>query len=54
LNSFVLIFRESKDINQSETWKEFFELLSIQSKLEIIELSNKSTKFRITLLKSYY
>jgi hypothetical protein len=29
LNSFVLIFRESKDFNQSGSWKESFKLLSI-------------------------
>ncbi len=53
LNSSVLIFRESKD-NQSETWKESFKLLSIQSESAIIELSNVSTKFRFISLKSYY
>jgi hypothetical protein len=53
LNLSVLIFRESKD-NQSETWKESFKLLSIQSESAIIELSNKSIKFRIISLKSYY
>ncbi len=54
LNSSVLIFRESKDINQSESWKESFKLLSIQSESAIVELSNKSIKFRIISLKSYY
>jgi hypothetical protein len=54
LNSFVLIFRESKDFNQSKTWKESFKLLSIQSESAIIKLLNESTKFRFILLKSYY
>ncbi len=54
LNSFVLIFRESKDINQSESWKQSFKLLSIQNKSTILELSNKSIKFRIIFLKFYY
>ncbi len=53
LNSFVLIFRENKD-NQSETWKESFKLLSIQSESAIIELSNESIKSENTSLKSYY
>jgi hypothetical protein len=54
LNSLVLIFRENKDFNQSESWKESFKLLSIQNESTIIELSNESIKFRITSLKSYY
>ncbi len=54
LNSFVLIFRESKDFNQSESWKESFKLLSIQSESTIVELLNESIKFRIISLKSYY
>jgi hypothetical protein len=54
LNSSVLIFRESKDTNQSESWKESFKLLSIQNELAIIELSNESIKFRSISLKSYY
>jgi hypothetical protein len=54
LNSFVLIFRESKDFNQSESWKESFKLLSVQSESAIVELSNESIKFRIIALKSYY
>ncbi len=54
LNSSVLIFRESKDINQSEAWKESFKLLSIQNESAIIELSNESIKFRFISIKSYY
>jgi hypothetical protein len=50
----VLIFRDSKDFNQSELWKESFKLLSIQNELTIIELSNELIKFRIISLKSYY
>jgi hypothetical protein len=54
LNSSVLIFRESKDINQSESWRESFKLLSIQNESAIIEILNESIKFRIISLKSYY
>jgi hypothetical protein len=54
LNSLVLIFREDKDINQSESWQESFKLLSIQDESAIIELSSDSTKFRSTSVKSYY
>ncbi len=54
LNLSVLIFRDSKDFNQSELWKESFKLLSIQNELTIIELSNELIKFRIISLKSYY
>ncbi len=53
LNSFVLIFRKN-NIDQSKSWKESFKLLSIQSESTIIELSNESTKFRSTSVKSYY
>jgi hypothetical protein len=53
LNSFVLIFRESKD-NQSESWQESFKLLDIQDESTIIKLSNDSIKFRSTSVKSYY
>jgi hypothetical protein len=54
LNSSVLIFRESKDFNQSESRKRSFKLLSIQRESAIIELSNESTKFRFISVKSYY
>jgi hypothetical protein len=54
LNSLVLIFREGKDINQSGSWQGPFKLLSIQNESAIIELSNESTKFRSTSVKSYY
>jgi hypothetical protein len=54
LNSFVLIFREDKVFNQSETWKESFKLLSIQNESAIIEMSNESIKFRSISVKSYY
>jgi hypothetical protein len=53
LNSSVLIFRES-NIDQSESWKALFKLLSIQNESAIIELSSESTKFRSTSVKSYY
>ncbi len=54
LNSSMLIFRENKDFNQSESWKESFKLLNIQSESAIVELSNESTKFRFISLKFYY
>jgi hypothetical protein len=54
LNSFVLIFRESKDFNQSKSWKESFKLLSIQNESAIVELLNELTKFRFISLKFYY
>jgi hypothetical protein len=53
LNSFVLIFRKN-NIDQSNSWKESFKLLSIQSESTIIELSNELIKFRSTSIKSYY
>ncbi len=53
LNSLVLIFRKS-NIDQSDSWKKFFKLLSIQNESAIIELSNESIKFRSTSVKSYY
>ncbi len=52
-NSFVLIFKEN-NIDQSDSWKEFFKLLNIQNESAIIELSNESTKLRSTSVKSYY
>ncbi len=54
LNSSVLIFREDKNINQSESWQESFKLLNIQKKSVIIELSNDSIKFKSILIKSYH
>jgi hypothetical protein len=54
LNSSVLIFRESKSINQSKSWQESFKLLDIQSESTIIELSSDSTKFKSTSVKSYH
>jgi hypothetical protein len=53
LNSQVLMFRED-NIDQSESWKESFKLLSIQSESAIVELSSESIKFRSTSIKSYY
>jgi hypothetical protein len=53
LNSFVLVYREKND-NQSESWKDSFKLLNLNDKSVIIELSNDSTKFRSTVIKSYY
>jgi hypothetical protein len=48
LNSQVLVFREGNE------WKGPFRLLSIQDETMIIDLSNNSTKFRSTSIKSYY
>jgi hypothetical protein len=53
LNLLVLIFRKN-NIDQSESWKESFKLLSIQSESAIVELSNESIKFRSISVKSYY
>ncbi len=53
LNFLILMFREN-NIDQSESWKELFKLLSIQNESAIIELSNESIKFRFTSIKSYY
>jgi hypothetical protein len=53
LNSLVLIFRKG-NTDQSESWKESFKLLSIQSESTIVELSSKSIKFRSISVKSYY
>ncbi len=53
LNSFVLIFRKN-NVDQSRSWKRSFKLLTIQNESTIVELSNKSTKFRSTSIKSYY
>jgi hypothetical protein len=53
LNSDVLVYREKND-NQSESWKDSFKLLSIDDESANIELSSDSTKFRSTVIKSYY
>ncbi len=53
LNSPVLIFRKI-NTDQSESWKGLFKLLSIQNESAIVELSNRSIKFRFTSVKSYY
>jgi hypothetical protein len=50
----MLIFREDKNINQSESWQESFKLISIQSESTIVELLNELTKFRFISLKFYY
>jgi hypothetical protein len=52
-NSSMLMFREN-NIDQSESWKESFKLLSIQSESTIVELSSESTKFSSISVKSYY
>jgi hypothetical protein len=53
LNSDVLVYRERND-SQSKSWKNLFKLLSVNDESTIIELSNDSTKFRSTMIKSYY
>jgi hypothetical protein len=53
LNSDVFVYREKND-NQSKSWKNLFKLLSTNDELMIIKLSNDSTKFRSTTIKSYY
>jgi hypothetical protein len=47
------VYREKND-NQSESWKDSFKLLNINDESMIIEFSNDSTKFRSTMIKSYY
>jgi hypothetical protein len=53
LNSEVLVYREKND-NQSKSWKDSFKLLNIDDESIIIEFSSDSTKFRSTMIKSYY
>jgi hypothetical protein len=53
LNFFVLVYRE-KNYDQSESWKNSFKLLNVDDESVIIEFSNDSTKFRWTMIKSYY
>jgi hypothetical protein len=53
LNSDVLVYRERND-NQSKSWKDSFKLLSVNDESTIIELSSDLTKFRSTMIKSYY
>jgi hypothetical protein len=53
LKSDVLVYREEND-NQSKSWKNSFKLLSVNVESTIIELLNDSTKFRSTMIKSYY
>jgi hypothetical protein len=53
LNSDILVYRE-KNNRQSESWKDLFKLLSVIDESVIIELSSDSTKFRSTMIKSYY
>jgi hypothetical protein len=53
LNFNVLVYREKND-NQSKSWKDSFKLLNINDESMIIELSNDLTKFRSTMIKSYY
>ncbi len=45
LNSLVLIFRENKDFNQSESWKESFKLLSIQDESTSVAVGLSSDTF---------
>jgi hypothetical protein len=53
LNLDVLVYREKND-NQSKSWKDSFKFLNINDESAIIELSSDSTKFRSTMIKSYY
>jgi hypothetical protein len=47
------VYRE-RNSNQSESWRDSFKLSNINDESVIIELSNDSTKFRSTTIKSYY
>jgi hypothetical protein len=42
------------DNNQSKAWKDLFKLLSVDDESVIIQFSSESTKFRSTMIKSYY
>jgi hypothetical protein len=53
LNSDVLVYREKND-SQSRSWKDSFKLLNVHDESAIIEFSSDSTKFRSTVIKSYY
>jgi hypothetical protein len=53
LNFNVFVYREKND-NQSKSWKNSFKLLNINDESMIIELSSDFTKFRSTMIKSYY
>jgi hypothetical protein len=53
LNFDVFMYRERND-DQSKLWKNSFKLLSVNDEWAIIELSSDSTKFRSTIIKSYY
>jgi hypothetical protein len=53
LNSDVLVYREKND-NESKSWKDSLKLLNVNDESMIIQLSSDSTKFRSTMIKSYY
>jgi hypothetical protein len=53
LNFDVLVYRKKKD-NQSKSWKDSFKLLNVDDESTIMKLSSDSTKFRSTMIKSYY
>jgi hypothetical protein len=53
LNSDVLVYCEKND-NQSKLWKNSFKLLNVNDESAIIEFSSDLTKFRSTMIKSYY
>jgi hypothetical protein len=53
LNFDVFVYREDNN-NQFESWKDSFKLLNTNDESVIIELSNDSTKFRSTTIKSYH
>jgi hypothetical protein len=53
LNFDVFVYREKND-NQSKSWKNSFKFLNVNDESTIIEFSSDSTKFRSTMIKSYY
>ncbi len=53
LNFSVFVYREKND-DQSKSWKNSFKRLNVNDQSVIIKLSNDSTKFRSTMIKSYY
>ncbi len=53
LNFDVFVYHQKND-NQSESGKYSFKFLNVNDELTIIKLSSDSTKFRSTMIKSYY
>lgn len=52
-DSLILMYWEN-NTGQLKKYKRLYKLLSIQDKLVIIKLFHRPTKFRSTLIKSYF